>query len=387
MRIAGVVVNGVGMSLNIGACLSGIYLCIFFYASSKIIIYIFLAEKVHVVWSAGKSIRRLKSRVWLVCCFVLIGYLVVFVLMLIARIGYFREDHTCVIGLRKIATIPLLTYDIFLNIFLTGLFVWPLYYRRLSNAKLRSLATRTCIAAAAALCTSVINIAILTTLHGKQLAWVCLASCTSDVTINALVIFAISQTKENGPHPHAGADAPIASEKNISYPSPVIMFKEKLKRNRSKPDLTFGRSQSATHLNTFPVISGQNSDSSISTICPFNTVPYSPNAYEYLPKDHMPVVDGSTVATTPTSEKSEPSFPDINRLSAAYQVQRQEIQGSGSRSFIGHGRRGSSRQLLGTFPKPHSNAEDLEIQVTIVTEHTPTDDSPLGTANTRIQGI
>ncbi|KAG8821792.1 hypothetical protein FRC19_007240 [Serendipita sp. 401] len=165
------------------------------------------------------------------------------------------------------------------------------------------------------------------------------------------------------------------------------MFKEKLKRNRSKPDLTFGRSQSATHLNTFPVISGQNSDSSISTICPFNTVPYSPNTYEYLPKDHMPVVDGSTVATTPTSEKSEPSFPDINRLSAAYQVQRQEIQGSGSRSFIGHGRRGSSRQLLGTFPKPHSNAEDLEIQVTIVTEHTPTDDSPLGTANTRIQGI
>lgn len=61
-----------------------------------------------------------------------------------AKIGYIRDDKSCIIGLRTIATIPLLTYDCFLNLFLTTLFVWPLLRRQLSNHKLRLLAKRTC---------------------------------------------------------------------------------------------------------------------------------------------------------------------------------------------------------------------------------------------------
>lgn len=192
----GVIVSGVGMSTNTAACLSGIYMCIFFYASSKMLIYVFLADKVHVVWSAQNPVGG-RSRIWIVCAVVLLFYVVIFILMLVAKIGYIRPDRMCVIGLRNIASIPLLTYDVFLNIFLTSMFVWPLLKRRLANPKLRALAKRTCIAATVALGTSVVNILILTLLHGKQLGWVCLASCGFDVTVNALVIFSISRASQS----------------------------------------------------------------------------------------------------------------------------------------------------------------------------------------------
>lgn len=116
----------------------------------------------------------------------------------IAKVAYIRPDRTCIIGLKSMATIPLLTYDVFLNIFLTGLFVYPLMSRKRLSTKLHALAKRTSLyvsilllplsffppfssAAAIALGTSVINILILTLLHGQQLGWVCLASCGFDV--------------------------------------------------------------------------------------------------------------------------------------------------------------------------------------------------------------
>lgn len=61
------------------------------------------------------------------------------------KIAYIRPDRICVIGLKEMASIPLLTYDVFLNIFLTSLFVYPLLRRTITNAGLRSLAKRTCL--------------------------------------------------------------------------------------------------------------------------------------------------------------------------------------------------------------------------------------------------
>ncbi|PVF91915.1 hypothetical protein CPB86DRAFT_820087 [Serendipita vermifera] len=209
----GIVVSGIGMSLNIEACLSGIYLCIVFYATSKILIYIFLADKVYIVWSANNPVSRMQSRIWILCGIVLLGYIAIFILMLVARIGYIRADGTCVIGLEGMASIPLLAYDCFLNVFLTTLFVWPLLRRKLSNPKLHALAKRTCYAATVALGTSVVNILILTLLHGRQLGWVCLGSCGFDVTVNAMVIFAISRKSQSTGHsrPHTTVKEQAAS--------------------------------------------------------------------------------------------------------------------------------------------------------------------------------
>jgi hypothetical protein len=173
--------------------------------------------QVHLVWASGLPIRRFQSRIWILCAFVLLGYVVIFILMLVARIGYLQPPdadgrQTCIIGLEPMASIPLLSYDVFLNIFLTSLFAYPLLGgsspcgiglwsggnsssqgagagaaggRKLVNPKLRALAKRTCYAASVALGTSVVNILILTLLHGRQLGWVCLASCGFDVRTRA----------------------------------------------------------------------------------------------------------------------------------------------------------------------------------------------------------
>ena len=81
------------MELSSTVCLLGILNCIIFYASSKMLVYIFLGaflppvstlsrlltlaprvavEKVHVVWGGRQS--RLRSKVYLGCVFVLFVY-------------------------------------------------------------------------------------------------------------------------------------------------------------------------------------------------------------------------------------------------------------------------------------------------------------------------
>jgi hypothetical protein len=149
------------------------------YASSKILVYVFLAEKVRVhpqcfciadkyqgpncmgSRQAGWTSEKPRLDYLLLRSPRIFGHLYPhvdrcavthvysrppspYVSFHAAKIAYFREDHSCVIGLRTIATIPLLTYDVFLNLFLTSLFVWPLLRRQLSTDKLRQLATRTC---------------------------------------------------------------------------------------------------------------------------------------------------------------------------------------------------------------------------------------------------
>jgi hypothetical protein len=104
--------------------------------------------------------------------------------------------------------LALLIYDLYINIFLTGMFLWPLFRSRLANPRIRKMAMRTLVAAVAALTTSTINIAVLTIMHGQQLGWVCLGSCGTDVTMNALVLFwvtdNVSQSTDGTPAKSGG---------------------------------------------------------------------------------------------------------------------------------------------------------------------------------------
>ncbi|KAJ7775770.1 hypothetical protein DFH07DRAFT_89874 [Mycena maculata] len=62
------------------------------------------------------------------------------------RIAEFRQgDSTCVIGLRPTASFPLFAYDLYINILLTGLFLWPVLRSTHSSARLRRVATRTLV--------------------------------------------------------------------------------------------------------------------------------------------------------------------------------------------------------------------------------------------------
>ncbi|KAJ7111777.1 hypothetical protein C8R44DRAFT_253149 [Mycena epipterygia] len=182
----GILIFGVGLQTNATACAAGILLCVCFYTSSKILIYAFLTEKVYIVWDTGRS--RLRSPVYLICMVTVCLYSAVILLVFIGRINEFRAgDGACILGLRPTASLPLLSYDLYINVLLTALFLWPLL--RSTSARLRRVATRTLFASIVALTTSTVNITVLTILKGHELGWVCLASCGTDVIFNAAALF------------------------------------------------------------------------------------------------------------------------------------------------------------------------------------------------------
>ncbi|KAG8733391.1 hypothetical protein FRC11_006582, partial [Ceratobasidium sp. 423] len=212
---AGILIHGVGMATSYNACAAGIFLCIWLYAISKVLIYAFLIEKVRVVWDIVAQ-PRLTSPIYLMCLLVVIPFCGVPILMVVGRIAFFREDMTCVIGLKPFSSLTLLVYDLCMNIFLNAMFLWPLLRSKLINPRLRAVARRTLVAAVAALATSIINIAILTAMK-HQLGWVCLGSCGTDVTLNAVVIFWVTMPMPDAP---AGSHTARMAQQSSSYVKP-----------------------------------------------------------------------------------------------------------------------------------------------------------------------
>ncbi|KAM0791970.1 hypothetical protein ACM66B_000473 [Microbotryomycetes sp. NB124-2] len=188
-----IIVLGVGTSYSEVACAVGIWWCIALYASSKVAIYLFLMERVHLVYAHTTAARhaRLKSPWYRASCCFFALWIGVAVCMIIGRISHRRaSDNACVIGLKLYATVPMLAVDFAVNVFLTSAFIIPIY--RSKFVKARKLARNSAIGAVAALVTSTANILILALQDGHQLSWVCLGSCGLDVALNACIIFIIT---------------------------------------------------------------------------------------------------------------------------------------------------------------------------------------------------
>ncbi|KAJ8075464.1 hypothetical protein PM082_019802 [Marasmius tenuissimus] len=186
---SGMLVFGVGLETTTATCHGAIVTCIVFYTSSKILIYLFLSEKAFLVWSITAVGGRFRSPVYLLCLGNMLGYLAILILMIRGKIHFWRDDGACIIGLKAFSSIPLLVYDLYLTFFLNGLFLWPICRSNIGNPRFKRAAIRTLVASAAALVTSGVNIGALTFQHGHQLGWVCLGSCGTDVILNAIAIF------------------------------------------------------------------------------------------------------------------------------------------------------------------------------------------------------
>lgn len=107
-------------------CQAAILLCLACYMSTKILIYYFLVEKVYIIRATTK--KRLKDKLW---CFNVFGVILPFgvlvVVNFIYRIAYINESGMCIIGMDKKVLFPLIGFDAALNIWLTSLFLHPLY--------------------------------------------------------------------------------------------------------------------------------------------------------------------------------------------------------------------------------------------------------------------
>lgn len=142
LMITGILIHGVGLERSNASCSLAIFCCIGLYTSSKVFIYIFLSERVWLVWSnrsdknsggpgvveyPGESphrntmlphslvvlAKRLRTPLYALCFISVALYATCIILMLLYRIADRREkDGHCVIGLERQASIPLLTYDV-----------------------------------------------------------------------------------------------------------------------------------------------------------------------------------------------------------------------------------------------------------------------------------
>ncbi|KAF9962357.1 hypothetical protein BGZ65_009299 [Modicella reniformis] len=199
---------------NIISCTISIFVCLSLYAASKIIIYLFLIEKVHVV-SAVTS-RRKDSLLYRINILLLTPYTFILILMIFNRVAEVKEEGKCYIGLKPTASITLILYDIFISAWLTILFIRPLMsttsaLQGPSKGKLRQVARRTLIGSIIALILSSANVFTLVFYKGYEDSILCLLSCTLDVTLNACTIHWVTsrakghQTTDKGSRAATGA--------------------------------------------------------------------------------------------------------------------------------------------------------------------------------------
>ncbi|KAF9956632.1 hypothetical protein BGZ70_009811 [Mortierella alpina] len=173
------------------SCTMSVYLCIVLYAMSKIIIYLFLMEKVYVVTAVGTT--RTNFMLYRINLGLLVPYLVIFCLMIIYRVSELLPNGECRIGLLPPASVTLILYDIFISSWLTLLFIRPLMsstslLQGPSKGKLRDVARRTLMGSLVALVLSTGNVFTLVLFKGQERGLICLASCTVDVTLNAMTV-------------------------------------------------------------------------------------------------------------------------------------------------------------------------------------------------------
>ncbi|KAF8903647.1 hypothetical protein CPB85DRAFT_1226325 [Mucidula mucida] len=293
---SGIITFGVGLESNPTTCAVAIYICVFFYATSKCLIYCFLIEKVHVVWSPTAGVRRRHSRIYMICAVTVALYVVVIVTMIIGKVTFFRgHDGACIIGLKPYSTIMLLSYDMYINVFLTSLFLWPLL-RCNMNPRVRNVALRTLIAASVALTTSTVNMVVLTLMKGHQLGWVCLGSCGADVIFNALALFWVTRSGDvrvqNQGCPQAAADREARRPIDI--------------------DIRAANAGVSLDRSVLPALASPKSGRTASTDSFRNSI------YDYLPLTPSKVYFGTL---SPPSEQFEDSMlPNNHRQSAAFRL-------------------------------------------------------------------
>lgn len=104
---------GIDINTSLAVCDAAILICLVFYVTTKIAIYLFLVEKAHIIRSTTK--RRMQSKLYIFNSIGMMGiYVVVVTLNFVFRTKRI-DDGTCFIGMEKIAMIPLISFDALVN--------------------------------------------------------------------------------------------------------------------------------------------------------------------------------------------------------------------------------------------------------------------------------
>ncbi|KAF2630365.1 hypothetical protein BU25DRAFT_335195, partial [Macroventuria anomochaeta] len=217
---AAVVKSGLGL-VSLGTCRVALFLCLGFYVLSKVVMYLFLIERARAL--RVPFMKRTHDWIW-VTGFILVfsGFTAIGVVAYMNPVADMSPiDGRCRIGVPRYTTIPLVSYDVGLNVLLTLVFVYLLsplirsgklpskgfpasrfatcfgnmcshsksrtsliqanHSNQLMVKKIEKLLLRTLIGSILVMIPTVGNMAALTAMEGRELGWVCLTTCTFDV--------------------------------------------------------------------------------------------------------------------------------------------------------------------------------------------------------------
>jgi hypothetical protein len=104
-------------------CKGAMYVCLVFYCSTKIAVQAFLIERAHAV--RHKLKKRLEDWIWISFVVItILGFGTIVILAFRAPQGKVNpSDQQCRIGLPRVATMVLMTWDILINVSMTATFI------------------------------------------------------------------------------------------------------------------------------------------------------------------------------------------------------------------------------------------------------------------------
>lgn len=122
--IVNVFSSGIGLN-NHAVCSGLVYTCLVFYGLIKLSLYLFMAERIHTVRSVELS--RWQDKVWIATMVIEVIGLGTVIGLALGLAGFTLEPSgVCRVGIPNKATIAILCFDIPINLWLIGCFVWLL---------------------------------------------------------------------------------------------------------------------------------------------------------------------------------------------------------------------------------------------------------------------
>ncbi|KAL5634510.1 hypothetical protein ACGC1H_002533 [Rhizoctonia solani] len=187
LTMTGVLLHGAPRQHESHRCSIAIIMCLICYCVNKALVYLCLIERVRAVWNTSQ--QRWRSPVYLFCLSLLLPVIGTLAGLLIPQATHYVYSGYCIIGISHPSSIFLIAYDIFINLFLTGMFVVPLVRARIRSAWLRTVAIRSIIATLIALLTTSVNCAVAYVLDGREAIWICLGGCAVDIAIGSVALY------------------------------------------------------------------------------------------------------------------------------------------------------------------------------------------------------
>ncbi|CAO3633422.1 unnamed protein product [Cunninghamella echinulata] len=184
---------------NRASCIAGDYICVILYGMSKLLIYLWLVERVWLVKT--EHITRWKSKTYRFLIFIVIPYVIGYFFFVFYYFQiYLTPDGQCYLVLDLVTAVYTIVYDSAINLILSMIFVHAIFkitkhkitINRVSN--LERLAYRSLIASVIALIASFANLLVFTIVYAER-GTICYLICDLDIILNVVVIHWITSPK------------------------------------------------------------------------------------------------------------------------------------------------------------------------------------------------